>query len=51
MVPNPATYPGRDPEAGHAPRVDVRPVDVSTATPGGAVVVGNVPDGVGLTKR
>jgi predicted alpha-1,2-mannosidase len=30
---------------------DVRPVDVPAGTAGGAVVVGNVPDGVGLTKR
>ncbi len=30
---------------------DVRPVDLATGTPGTAVVVGNVPDGIGLTKR
>ena len=30
---------------------DVRPVDVATGAPGSAVTVGNVPDGVGLTKR
>jgi DNA-binding beta-propeller fold protein YncE len=30
---------------------DVCPVDVATGTPGATVVVGAVPDGVGLTRR
>ena len=30
---------------------DVRAVDVSTGTPGAPVIVGNVPDGIGITRR
>jgi DNA-binding beta-propeller fold protein YncE len=30
---------------------DIRPVAVATGTPGTAVTVGNVPDGIGLTAN